>query len=223
MAQPNLKNYQIQTGTDVGDIVEIIDNNGTPGLDDSIVLESNVRQHEQNIEVSLSQITQSGATNDQIIIWNNSAGEWQAVDSSAADTRTNVSDDGTQVVAGVSDINFGSNLTVTDDTDGTVTIDSIAAPEWSIVSSSTTVSHGDKIIADTSGGTFTVTLPGTPSAGQFVYFQDFDSTWSANNLTVDGNGNNIEDAVTFNANVDQGSFLVTFNGIKWIIRFGSGF
>lgn len=41
---------------------------------------------------------------------------------SATDTKTNVSDDGVQVVANVGDINFGSLISVTDDGDGTVTI-----------------------------------------------------------------------------------------------------
>lgn len=41
----------------------------------------------------------------------------------ATDTRTNVSDDGSQVVAGTTDINFGSNLAVSDDGDGSVTVD----------------------------------------------------------------------------------------------------
>lgn len=40
------------------------------------------------------------------------------------DTRTNVSDDGTQVVSGTSDINFGTNVSVTADGDGSVTVDS---------------------------------------------------------------------------------------------------
>lgn len=39
------------------------------------------------------------------------------------DTRTNVSDDGVQVVPNVEDINFGSNLTVSDDMDNSATID----------------------------------------------------------------------------------------------------
>lgn len=40
-----------------------------------------------------------------------------------ADPRTNVSDDGTQVVADTTDINFASNLSVTDDGDGSVTVE----------------------------------------------------------------------------------------------------
>lgn len=42
-----------------------------------------------------------------------------------ADTRPGASDDGTTVVAGVSDYDFGQYLQVTDDGDGTVTVDSV--------------------------------------------------------------------------------------------------
>lgn len=42
---------------------------------------------------------------------------------SSSDTRTNVSDDGTEVVQDVEDINFSSFLSVTDDGDGSVTVD----------------------------------------------------------------------------------------------------
>lgn len=42
---------------------------------------------------------------------------------STDDTRTDVSDDGTTVVSDAADINFASFLSVTDDGDGTVTVD----------------------------------------------------------------------------------------------------
>jgi len=40
----------------------------------------------------------------------------------AVDTRTDVSEGGSQVVTDVEDINFGSNVSVSDDGDGTVTV-----------------------------------------------------------------------------------------------------
>ena len=46
-----------------------------------------------------------------------------------SDTRTDVSDDGTTVVSDTSDINFSDLLAVTDDTDGTVTVD-VSDPEY---------------------------------------------------------------------------------------------
>lgn len=46
----------------------------------------------------------------------------------ATDTRTNISDGGGQVVAQTTDINFGSNLSVTDDGDSSVTVDAAGSP-----------------------------------------------------------------------------------------------
>ena len=45
------------------------------------------------------------------------------------DTRINVSDDGTEVVSEPTDVNFGDNVSVTDDGDGTVTIDATDTTE----------------------------------------------------------------------------------------------
>ena len=50
---------------------------------------------------------------------------------------------------------------------------------------------GDNIIANTSGGVFTITLPSSPSAGDTVVIAD-GSSWSSNNLTVARNGSTIE-------------------------------
>jgi hypothetical protein len=50
---------------------------------------------------------------------------------------------------------------------------------------------GDKIIADTSGGVFTITLPATPTTGDYVSFTD-GASFATNNLTVARNGSTIE-------------------------------
>jgi hypothetical protein len=49
----------------------------------------------------------------------------------------------------------------------------------------------EKIIADTSGGTFTITLPGSPTTGSYVTITD-GADFSAINLTVARNGSTIE-------------------------------
>lgn len=58
------------------------------------------------------------------------------------------------------------------------------------------------IIADTSGGSFTVTLPATPAIGTQVVIAD-GGDWSLNNLTVDRNGSTIENS-TENLIMDVG-------------------
>ena len=51
---------------------------------------------------------------------------------------------------------------------------------------------GDLILADTTGGTFTLTLPAAPGIGDAVAVKDAQKTWNANHLTFAANGNAIE-------------------------------
>lgn len=68
-----------------------------------------------------------------------------------------------------------------------------AAAPWTRVTSTYTATSNQQIIADTSTGAFTITLPGTPATGNVVRITDgYD--WSANNLTLDRNGSTIETA-----------------------------
>lgn len=68
-----------------------------------------------------------------------------------------------------------------------------AAAPWTRVTSNYTATSNQQIIADTSTGAFTITLPGTPATGNVVRITDgYD--WSANNLTVARNGSTIETA-----------------------------
>ena len=53
---------------------------------------------------------------------------------------------------------------------------------------------GDRIIANTSGGPFTMDLPPAPSVGDEVEIWDSQSTWGTNNLTLNRNGSQIEGA-----------------------------
>lgn len=68
-----------------------------------------------------------------------------------------------------------------------------AAATWTRVTSNYTATSNQQIIADTSTGAFTITLPATPATGNVVRITDgYD--WSANNLTVARNGSTIETA-----------------------------
>lgn len=55
---------------------------------------------------------------------------------------------------------------------------------------------GDKILADSSGGAFTVTLPASPAVGDHVELYDAQSTWGTNAVTLDRNGSNINGAAS---------------------------
>lgn len=57
-----------------------------------------------------------------------------------------------------------------------------------------TAINRDRILADTSGGAFTITLPASPSVGNAVEFYDPKDTWDTLNLTVARNGSLIHGA-----------------------------
>ena len=86
---------------------------------------------------------------------------------------------------------------------------------WLRKTSDYTAVNGDRIIADTSGGTFTITLPAAPSVGYSVIIVDGDD-WSSTNLTVARNGSTIEGSAE-NLNVDIAAIQVNFvyDGTTW--------
>tara|TARA_R110000796_G_scaffold121605_3_gene235896 strand:+ start:553 stop:1248 length:696 start_codon:yes stop_codon:yes gene_type:complete len=62
---------------------------------------------------------------------------------------------------------------------------------WRAITASETVQGGALILADTSGGAFTVTLPASPSAGDTVQIVDKGFNFNNANLTVGRNSKNI--------------------------------
>jgi hypothetical protein len=69
---------------------------------------------------------------------------------------------------------------------------SAATLPWVVKTSNYTASNGDRIMADTSAGGFTITLPASPQPGSYIEVGDPDKTWNTQNLTIDRNGSNIE-------------------------------
>jgi hypothetical protein len=65
---------------------------------------------------------------------------------------------------------------------------------WVVKTTTYSAVTGDHILADTSSAGFTITLPGSPAAGDNVSFGDYSGTWDTANLTIARNGNNIESA-----------------------------
>jgi len=59
-----------------------------------------------------------------------------------------------------------------------------------------TAESGVGYFADTSSGSFTITLPATPSAGNVIAVQDYTGTFGTNKLTIGRNGSNINGAAS---------------------------
>ena len=69
-----------------------------------------------------------------------------------------------------------------------------------------TANVGDYLIADTTAGPFTITLPANPTTGDFVQIVD-GASWETYNLTVARNGETIEgnaDDVTLDIGIVTG-------------------
>jgi len=71
--------------------------------------------------------------------------------------------------------------------------------------------NGSRIAADTSGGTFTLNLPSSPSADDECTFIDYAKSWGSFTLTLGRNGENIEgDALDFDLNVSKPKITFTY-------------
>jgi len=80
-----------------------------------------------------------------------------------------------------------------------------------------TAAAGEGIIADTSAGVWTLTLPATPTSGDVVVVAD-GADWATNNLTVGRNGSTIEgDASDLIMNVGNVSVTFIFASNNWQI------
>lgn len=75
------------------------------------------------------------------------------------------------------------------------------------------------ITTNSTGGALTITLPGTPVTGRTIVVYDGVGQGAANNVTIDGNGNNIAaggtSAATKLINTAYESYILTYNGTLW--------
>lgn len=82
-----------------------------------------------------------------------------------------------------------------------------------VVSSSQTVTNRQMIAANTLAGSFTLTLPSNPAAGDAIDIFDYSDTFDTNPLTIARNGQNIEGlADDLVANVEGAYFTLIFTG-----------
>lgn len=115
----------------------------------------------------------------------------------------------------VANITPGSGISITNGA-GSVTIAATGTGvSWVKKTTTYTAVTGDYILADTSGGIFTITLPATPSVGNTVTVAD-PANWAVNNLTIGRNGSTIEDLAE-DMIMDVAGMYVTFtyDGTTW--------
>jgi hypothetical protein len=97
--------------------------------------------------------------------------------------------------------------------DGTDIVKDLEFKKWRAISSAETVQAGAQILADTSGGTLTITLPASPALGDEVSFIDSDYTFDTNAFTVGRNGSNIAgSAADLVVNTEGAGFTLVYSG-----------
>jgi hypothetical protein len=79
-----------------------------------------------------------------------------------------------------------------------------------------TAADKEGILADTTGGAFTVTLPATPATGAQVVVADAGGLWGTNNLTVGRNGSTIAElAEDLVCDINGVSVQLVYDGTTW--------
>jgi hypothetical protein len=101
---------------------------------------------------------------------------------------------------------------------GTSGITTPAIQSWVSVSTSSTVYAGQHIMADTSAGVITLTLPTTPATNEAITFADKFNTWDTNNLTIARNGNTINGlSENLICDIQGANITLIYNGSTWQI------
>lgn len=95
---------------------------------------------------------------------------------------------------------------------------------WQVISSGYTAVTGDRLMINSSGGSFTVNLPASPARGDAVHFIDYGGTLSTNNLIVNNNGNYImRQNDTLRVSTNGAAFQLVFSGAQnpgWLVAQG---
>ena len=111
----------------------------------------------------------------------------------------------------------GPNVAIATDGNAKTVTFSAGGGGWLVKTANHTASLGESILANTSGGVFTITLPSSASSGAQITIAD-GSNWSANPLTVARNGNTIMGSAT-NLILSYAGTKVDFiyNGSTWMV------
>ena len=97
-----------------------------------------------------------------------------------------------------------------------------AVVNYTRITSNYTAVNRDQLIADTTDGTFTISLPAAPDTGDALRIAD-GNNWGSNNLTIGRNGSTIE-GVADDVEADIGGLIIdlVYDGTTWEVYTSSG-
>lgn len=94
----------------------------------------------------------------------------------------------------------------------------VAGSAWALKTAAYNLVAGDRILANTSGGAFTMTLPAAPATGAEINVIDAMATWGTNNLTIGRNGLTIaNDPTDLVCNVAGQRVTLVYTGVTWAV------
>ena len=73
------------------------------------------------------------------------------------------------------------------------------------------------VLVDTSGSAMTINLPATPTKGDIYQVKDKNGNSTTNIITVQGNGHNIDGAVSYQINSNYATVVFAYNGSTWSV------
>jgi hypothetical protein len=86
---------------------------------------------------------------------------------------------------------------------------------WTLITANYTAGTGDRILANTAAGSFTITLPAAPALGENVQITDA-YNFGENSLIIDPNGSTIEgQAVELEVNISALDLELVYSGDTW--------
>ena len=93
---------------------------------------------------------------------------------------------------------------------------------WTVASTAATLDANKRYLVDSSAASFTLTLPASPTAGQFVTIADSEGCFATYPVTVAQNGSNIVgQALDLVLNVDRAVLSLVFSGdatTGWLVK-----
>lgn len=147
---------------------------------------------------------------------------WKTVPATAGGTgQTSLTANNVILGNGTSAVQFvapGTNGNVLTSNGTTWTSAVLPAGGLTYIFTTTPITLTDKqgALTDTSGGSFTVTLPATPATGAQVVVADAGSNWGTNNLTVGRNGSTIGGlAENLVCDITGASVQLVYDGTTW--------